>query len=282
MSLLKDVRLILIIALAVMCLVALKLCSTEYSSGVATQAADSSNAESQGSAKVQASDSDVAGIATDVAEKPEADELVVADEQSADEATAGAESIADDATAGPASEESVEATENAVDAVVETAVENNDEATVEAAVEEVPEVSAEASAEAATEDASLDDPVVAETEAESADSTSVESVAETAEVVVADDAVTDQAPATAAEVAATEDPDATGEVATGGNLSALGIPKSESISVEALELGEKSATGELLTDFKADIETVREGLKGYSQKLDSAQSLFDSVSGIKK
>ncbi len=240
MTLLKDIRLLLIIGLAILCLLALRLCSSEYQPQTAARDGTLVNSGQ-----------------TDVAEN--------ATEETQQEETQQSESTAETETQGivsnqQASDESTVVTDEntATDAGSDEAESKADEAEAE----DTKDDSAEATGTSDTDSAT-------ETEATSTETETEETAA--AEESATEDAATTNTEATqnsqdSAAVAATTEYEV-----VPSTIEADGGAGAEVVSIV---IRERSADGDLQTD----IDTIQDGLDQYGEKLGVVKTLIESLS----
>ncbi len=75
--------------------------------------------------------------------------------------------------------------------------------------------------------------------------------------------------------------DDTSSIAEGNmsETSQIAIAKPEPMVIEKIELRAHADTGDLIGDFKTDVQTVQSGIDRYSEKLEKARGLLDSLGG---
>jgi len=239
MTLLKDVRLLLIIGLAILCLLALRLCSSEYDTGTA------------GTTETDAETTAVANNG----ESGDQQNLV-----------AGADA-SDEAPASDDTAKSDEAAEAEVVAESDEAAETESAEETEAAKE------SEATAEDANAEETATAEETAEAEGDSAAAESTENESDTAKDAEASESGSDEAAASDDESAASDSDSSaqTFEVVP----SAIGDPTETSI--EMIELNAPAGSGELIPDLQADIESVKDGMLKYNGKLDLIDTIIEKV-----
>lgn len=253
MSLLKDVRLLLIVALALLSLIALKMCSTAY------QTTDNS------------------GISSNTTEESSNTEVRAATETAEVQAIVTSEPASE--TVDEKSTEAASVQESETTAPETTAVEDASESTTVVAATEESVATATGKEESASEESAI----VSESAVE--DTKTVEAVAAIDETATDETVVTSESAETvettggdeAATAEENENSAADADVTEGVNP--LDIEKPEPLVIEKIVLPEPANTGEFVGDFKTDVGTVQNGLDRYSEKLDKARSLLDKLSG---
>lgn len=242
MTLLRDMRLLLIVGLAILCLLALRLCSSEYqpdtigsvtkTETAVTDSTSSSDTQTDTQGIVSSAKSDQSGDAANISEESEE----VSDSDTAAEST-------DSVEQQPTQEEPLNATaETGGDTGVSV-----EEQSAETGVEDT--VAAEATErEAADTESGNNDQSTLDESSNAADSSGdlsespiVESVSVPVEVV----------------------PSAIGE-----------FTPSE---VKRIVINAPAESGALITDMKSDIDAMKDGVQQYNEKLELIESLIDKV-----
>ncbi|OED41693.1 hypothetical protein AB833_09090 [Chromatiales bacterium (ex Bugula neritina AB1)] len=298
MSMLKDVRLILIVVLAALCLIALKTCAGVYKAPSTASAAAVArvNADAPGGSAQMATDTGIASTVeeqkTDTASGSTGTKELTPEQTDAVARTENVENQLTEVKTAPVELEAAkEEAKPTTQTVSETASETGEQTPSEASVSGEESVSGVEpvinDAEVAEDAAAESEPVhVAENTETDIKETPVESGSAVAGVPEADAVSPTEGESETNDstmAVSTKEPSTTGNTETGPSaLSALAIPQADTFTVNKLNIKDNSATGEFLTDFNADIEAVREGLAGYTQKLETARELLDKASSVKR
>jgi len=283
MSLLKDVRLLLILALAVLCLFALKMCSTAYQVDGQASSGSADSATDKIVSSTGASDEAVADDA-----KTETPSLASTESSTQTESTES--STQTESTESAAQTESAESTSEESSATTTVAASESEQSENEesqAAGEEPAAETTEMTESTVKEETSTNTAVAAgeqeQSETEEAQAAGTE---ETATGEATETAATEPVKQEGDDTVANADgegevTDDTSSIAEGNmsETSQIAIAKPEPMVIEKIELRAHADTGDLIGDFKTDVQTVQSGIDRYSEKLEKARGLLDSLGG---
>lgn len=221
MALLKDVRLLLIIATAILCLIALKMCSTEYATDV----------------------SSTNGVVTDAKTLASTD----IDKETSEEGSEGEQ--------------------------------NSQQSEADSAIAKVAEVATEKDAPEPIEPEPVE-PEPVEPEPVEAEQVAKEQVTDTEEVDVEVAEADNAEENVTAENGNATDNTATAEAGAAAEVVAIDRTSADiQVEVKKIVFRDAANTGQDIPNLKADINSVKNGMRQYSEKAEVARTLLDKITG---